>query len=209
MYAEDHELGFDPTMKVVKASDGTSQYEITVRDEAGDERLYRTIKVLSASGGRYLIGRGTRVWKAVEIVDGVEVGDPVALKDCWVDSHREREGTITARIRASPMNDEDKEQLHKVLITVLTHGDVFVDDACDRTRVNPRSRKDDDLQARNREGAAHSKPDRYQIHYRIVYLEVGVPLSEFTLLSDVYKTLGDACVGTWILEAPFSESDIV
>ena len=183
MYAEDIELGFDPTIKAVKATDGVAQYEITVRDEAGGERIYRTTKVLSASGDNYLIGRATRVWEAVEIVDGVEVGDPVALKDCWVDSDRDREGYIIAQIRASPLSEKDQKDLNRVLITVPIHGDVLAEGIQDRTRPFP------DIAP-----APKRKTDKYQIHYRIVYLEVGIPLSSVTLLSDVYKALGDACV---------------
>ena len=58
---------------------------------------YRTKQMLYSSASA-LHGHGTRVWKAVEVVDGVEKGPPVALKDCWVDSDRMREGEILDKI---------------------------------------------------------------------------------------------------------------
>ena len=67
------------------------RYEVTVRAPTGEETCYRTIKLLSAAATAHLLGKGTRVWKAVRLVDGEPTGDPVVLKDSWVDEDRRRE----------------------------------------------------------------------------------------------------------------------
>ncbi|KAF7790466.1 hypothetical protein EIP86_001421 [Pleurotus ostreatoroseus] len=90
-FARPDQLGWDPTMERVEIGD-QAQYQITVHSSDGDTLNYRTLGVLSDSGASRLLSRGTRVWKAVRIVNGEETGEPVALKDVWVDSDREREG---------------------------------------------------------------------------------------------------------------------
>ena len=81
-------------MVPVGQPDGTTQYEISVRSTAGDVAVYRTIQSLDESGNSHLLGRGTRVWKAVRVQDGRDIGSPVALKDAWVEGSRQREGSI-------------------------------------------------------------------------------------------------------------------
>lgn len=101
VYAEPQDVGFDPTMTLLKQEDGTARYDILVRSETGEEQLYRTLELLHNQGAEYLVGRGTRVWKAVKIENGEEVGEPVVLKDAWVDHHRKREGTINSSTQES------------------------------------------------------------------------------------------------------------
>ena len=190
MYAEPHALGFDPTMVPSQAPDGSVQYDISVPSSSGEVHVYRTIGVLYDGGLGALCGRGTRVWKARRLDEAGEmVGDPVALKDSWVDQHREREGDVSSRIRQSSVSleREDFDLLNEMLLTVLDHGDVLVSGRPDCTRSLPTDNK------------SGIRP--LQVHYRIVYAEVGTPLREERSLHAVYQALTDVCGGTYILRA--------
>ncbi|KAJ3555180.1 hypothetical protein NM688_g2718 [Phlebia brevispora] len=85
----------------------------------------------------------------------------------------------------------------KYFISVKAHGDVFIGDVQDRT---PRLL---DLVTSTRrtspKGTSHASTTTtrfpVQMHYRIVYGEVGEPLSEVTSLYTVYRALMDAVYG--------------
>ena len=117
--------------------DGSHQYDISVTQTDGTSQVYRTKDILSDSGGVYLQGRGTRVWKAIRVEDGVETGDIVALKDSWVDEYREREALLNARIRNAAGTEADRKRLGEMTVQVLAHGDVYVGGTLDRTRMSP------------------------------------------------------------------------
>lgn len=252
VYAEPREVGFDPTMTLVKQDDEPARYDILVRSEAGEEQIYRTLELLHDQGAEYLVGRGTRVWKAVKIENGEEVGDPVVLKDAWVDHHREREGSINARVRESAIHSTHRGLFDMGLLTILSHGDVFVAGVQDRT---PLLVQDDrrigdvtvgghdtvatdergDVESATQEGASgnyiasghdgftvqeqapgddivgdrgvtaadkHLNDDPansqllYQVHYRIVYKEVGRPLGTLTSLYSIFKALREVTYST-------------
>lgn len=197
MYAEPHHLGFDPTMTRLENGDGTAQYDIMVRTDTGEELVYRTIELLSTPDVAYTVGRGTRVWKAIKTEHGHITGEPVALKDCWVDSHREREGIINARIRAAATLPTPAYIIPRSLLTVLCHGDVVVSGIEDRTRVlqvheeaaipSPRGSSDD--------SSLDASSVSEQVHYRIVFQEVGRDLTETTSLCVIFRALMDAANG--------------
>ncbi|KAJ3552850.1 hypothetical protein NM688_g3932 [Phlebia brevispora] len=192
LFADHPQLGYDPTMTPVSQEDGSTQYPITVRTQEGEEHVYQTMQLLSESSVDRLIGRGTRVWKAIEIQNGQETGDPVALKDAWVDSHREREGIIDSRIRSAPTTGPRLRAMS--LLTVLHHGDVFIGDAQDRTLV---------LQEAESSSVPittlRKRSERYQVHYRIVCKEIGTPLYEATSLATVFRTLKEVAYGLLLL----------
>ncbi|KAF9513935.1 hypothetical protein BS47DRAFT_1362032 [Hydnum rufescens UP504] len=97
-FADRASLGFDPTM--MRAPGDPSQFIIT------KDRRFRTRKILSSFGAEPLRGRGTRVYEAIGVDEhGKEMGDPVVLKDIWIDHDRMREGTILARL----YDEEDKK----------------------------------------------------------------------------------------------------
>ena len=73
------------------------------------------------------------MWSAIRIENGREVGEPIALKDAWVDDYRAREGTICSEILTSALSDIGRRNLQSVMPTVLLHGDVFVAGAQDET----------------------------------------------------------------------------
>ncbi|KAI0916700.1 hypothetical protein AcV5_003114 [Taiwanofungus camphoratus] len=141
-YAEMHELGWDPTMRLVKDSkrtvqydgNGAPRYDITVRVSDTKHVVYRTVKVLSDIGANAMQGRGTRVWEARQIVNGEERGDSVALKDSWIDSDRDREGTVFQALRDSNTTKKFQKRLDRHFLTVLCHGDVYVHGEQDHTR---------------------------------------------------------------------------
>ena len=136
LLAEQHELGYDPTMVVLPPdSAGRTQYDIVVRSGRDGKHIYRTIDVVFDAGSDRLLSRGTRVWKAIRVVDGVPNGEPVILKDAWVSTGRQREGDIDARIRrsATVLPEDDRTCLENMLLTILDHGDVVVAGVPDRT----------------------------------------------------------------------------
>ena len=138
LFADEHVLGYDPTMAVhTSLGDGSRQYDIVVRQDDGTCHTYRTKRLLSNGGGAYLQGRGTRVWHAVRLEDGVETGDPVALKDSWVDAHREREASVNSRIRGAVTSQADRHELDGLIVQISAHGDVYVSGVPDCTHAEP------------------------------------------------------------------------
>ena len=194
-------LGFDPSMVPIRAKDGSLQYDITVHSSQGTHQVYRTIGVLFDGGSKVLLGRGTRVWEAMRLDDsGQAIGESVALKDCWVDSFREREGDITTRIRqsATTLDDEDRTKLGEMLLEIVGHGDVHVGGNPDRTQRSPTGPHICSSPSCDHPAPADDDPecdDKDQVHYRIVYAEVGQPLQDETSLLAIYKALMDACAG--------------
>ena len=182
---------------------GTTHYDIVVRSPNGTEEVYRTQQLLAGSGHYYPMSRGTRVWKAIKLESGKEVGTPVALKDAWVDVNRAREGATSASVLEYAVSDAHQTALHDSLLTVLTHGDVFVAGVRDCTRPLPTGEE-------TAYDAVPSCPESpevrrmlswrsarvQQVHYRVVHEQIGVPLGEFTSLKTVFGALRDACGGS-------------
>ncbi|KAJ3556690.1 hypothetical protein NM688_g1890 [Phlebia brevispora] len=202
-FSELHQLGWDPTMREIHV-DNHLQYDITVRSADAETVVYRTLGLLSDSNTHDILGRGTRVWKAVKLVDGEAAGSPVALKDAWVDSTREREGDNVSQILQGGFAKEHPE-LNEHIMKVQTHGDVFVAGVQDHTptflcsgsasanELSPRA-----AQSRLRKGDSAPVP-QFQVHYRIVYQEVGESLAEVTSLYTVFKALEEALYGVLVM----------
>ncbi|KAI0943401.1 hypothetical protein AcW1_002572 [Taiwanofungus camphoratus] len=225
MYAKEHEIGWDPTMKFAKDgkgkiqyhSDGTPRYDITVRTPEAEEVVYRTIGVLSDVGANAPLGRGTRVWEARKVVGNKEYGDSVALKDSWIDSDRDREGDLSASLRDSAASEEDREDIDARFLTVLHHGDVYIDGNADDTRtLMTRSMEipsecsrynvqipPEGIWSGSNTGTGHYRtPQEYnqemiepppmhhpKAHYRIVFKEVCKPFYKITSLALILKVL--------------------
>lgn len=136
LFAEEHDLGYDPTMSVHRTlEDGSRQYDIAVRHEDGICQTFRTKSLLSNGGGCYLHGRGTRVWEAVRLENGMETDELVALKDSWVDGYREREAVVNARIRGSATSSDERDKLDRLMLPIAAHGDVYISGTLDCTRL--------------------------------------------------------------------------
>lgn len=139
-FADEAELGWDPTMQHV-VSDDTVQYRIKVHQQDGGatagkvlEISYLTSKIIFDYGADTLRGRGTRVFEARQLdANGKVFGPPVAIKDVWVDEDQQREGDIHAQI-ISEADCTDRTLIKKYFLTVLNHGDVRMDGVVDHTR---------------------------------------------------------------------------
>ena len=190
-FSTPYHLGYDPSIRLLHENAEEAQYEVVI-SSATEERVYRTISLLSNTNIDSILGRGTRVWKSHRIENGVEIGEPVALKDSWVDASEGREGTTYANILASATDSKKLETLKKYLLTVVTHGDVFIGDVLDQTRLPPTT--SNSLREHKGPVTPGSLIAR-QIHYRIVYEEVcESSLHSSSSLRHIFKALGDACI---------------
>ncbi|PSS18944.1 hypothetical protein PHLCEN_2v3160 [Hermanssonia centrifuga] len=209
-----HQLGYDPTIKLLGDSEDP-RYEITVRSDLdGSERIYRTLGLLSDAGACALRGRGTRVWKAIKIEDGQECGEPVALKDSWIDAGRPREGYILTQMRGYNNPERLSGYAEKFFLTAECYGDVFVDrelghvDAV-RPFLMPESRSLSESDSNTTPRAptssmgcedaliSHKKPGQNihpsvgrQVHHRIVFKEICTSLYREKSLSTIFRLLG-------------------
>lgn len=149
------------------------------------------------------------------------------LKDIWVDSTREREGHLIAQILADAARETQDGSLGEYFLSVVCHGDVYVDGRPDTTQVVdamydfildlPSSgdiRANEEIhRTRTKTGTVadgtlgdNSKRIKHsqKTHYRIVFREVGKPLRLVRTLSHVYKALADVTKGTAFVLCPHS-----
>ena len=178
--------------------ENTTQYDIMMRCNNGGSKVFRTLDLV-ADGTRELRGKGTRAWKAVEVIDGKECGRPVVLKDAWVDIARPQEGETTARVCEIARPAGPDSELQGSFLTVDCHGDVYLDDersVIDCTRrfclkdgatvcvetPQHRSTPLDDTQV---------ALSRCLVHYRIVFQEICSPISEETSAAMIFRALTD------------------
>lgn len=174
-------------------------YDITIHSD-GESMVYRTLQLISDSGAKDVHSRGTRVWKAIAVVDGKETGEPVALKDCWVNSELTPEGEICELVQAdaqkSDLDGRTVALLDTTFLTVCCHGHVFLDSGrkvldCVRslTPQNPTA------QATLDTASSGSSPDILITHYRIVFKEIGKAISQETSLSVIFRGLAHIACG--------------
>lgn len=117
-----------------RGPDAIPHYIITVRsEETGEEVEYRAKDILSNVSADALRGRGTRVFKIRKVENGMEVGEELVLKDCWMDADRIREGGIMADILQDAAGTLQEAVLKSGLLTVVMHGDVHINGELDRT----------------------------------------------------------------------------
>ncbi|CAG8740413.1 12217_t:CDS:2, partial [Acaulospora colombiana] len=127
------ELGLDPTIRLVNATpthsevpsdttplpSGNRTYQITVREENGDERVFETLAVISDASAWAVCSHGTRVWKVFEVLDPLKT--PRVLKDSWIDSNSPSEAEIINDIHVR-LGDKPEKLCH--FPTLHTHGAV-------------------------------------------------------------------------------------
>ncbi|KAJ1309334.1 hypothetical protein OPQ81_006114 [Rhizoctonia solani] len=102
MVATRVDLGYDPNMQTVVSNDENSEpsYDITIHNpDNGETNTYRTVGILSDVGADSMVGRGTRVWRVRQLVDGRLLGPEYALKDVWVHEDRVAEHELLWKIR--------------------------------------------------------------------------------------------------------------
>ncbi|KAI6140072.1 hypothetical protein EDD17DRAFT_1499862, partial [Pisolithus thermaeus] len=137
-FAEDHELGWDPTTQRVCVG-GKIQYNIIVHIDGGKDLVYQTTRVIYDYSADALSGHGTRVFEArLLFLNGTSVKDakPVVLKDSRRDCDRDREDIILNQIFADLQKHkgpEQEEEARKNFLTVLAAGNVMVDGNIDST----------------------------------------------------------------------------
>ncbi|PSR77008.1 hypothetical protein PHLCEN_2v8107 [Hermanssonia centrifuga] len=154
--------------------------------------------LLSDSGAQSLHGRGTRVWKVVRVKDGEAVGDPVVLKDSWVDLDRPREGAILQEVCGMAASEPADKTLSDALLTVECYGDVVIDgdgDQCiDRTtRMNlsdlPTHGSDTDTAVTKLLLHRHHK-----VHHRVVFKEICQTIQQLASFHDKFRVLGQTSI---------------
>lgn len=125
LFSQPQQLGWDMTMATVCVQGGSAQYDIVVEDACGTQTRCRTLELIASSRSE-TNGKGTRVWRAVELRGGLPYGDPVVLKDVWRHGELAQEGSIIQSIRDSATSEEERVLLDSRLPTVLHHGDVVI-----------------------------------------------------------------------------------
>ena len=247
-FANESEIGWDPTIQreripeQVQSSPGGSsseskqeqvdatRYRITVHTRpAGDderecpvvETVYQTTRIIFDYGADALRGRGTRVFEALRLEDNIEVGEPVVIKDVWVDNGQEREDRILSQL-FNEADDKDKELVKKYFQTVLACGNVIIDGKVDHTRDLITRGKDIPTgckfylptkaprpeylsstgftQSWDQFELSRAPPTTHRrfapkVHYRVVFKDVGKPLHEVRNLRDGFQLLVDAIAG--------------
>ncbi|KAI6021147.1 hypothetical protein EDC04DRAFT_2901404 [Pisolithus marmoratus] len=137
-FANDHELGWDPTIRRVCVG-GKPQYDITVRTDEGKDLVYQSTRIISDFNADALRGRGTRIFEVClksQDRKSVKDAEPAVLKDCWRDSDRDREDTILEQIFTDLRNHKgihQADEARKYFLTVLAAGNVMVDGNIDGT----------------------------------------------------------------------------
>ncbi|KAF7799147.1 hypothetical protein EIP86_010378 [Pleurotus ostreatoroseus] len=186
LYAEPHQLGWDPTMTLLP--DGHN-FDIMVTS-GKEARTYRTKEILSDRGSRELLGKASRVWKAVRMEDGEETGPVVVLKDCWPKLCDPREGEIIRCIRKILLDQRESKSIESLFLNVEWDGDTLIrtDVAFpDSTLiVNANSAQ----RSTNRKEAAGISAESRLVHYRVVISPVSTgSLHGQTSLPTIYKSL--------------------
>lgn len=203
-------------MKLVAEPVGTlpRQYDIEVPSRNGQHAIYRTRRLIFDAGSQRLRGRGTRVWEAVLLENGVESGDSVVLKDSWVDSALQREGDVLEKFReqvTATADPQKKALLDQLFLTVLAHAEVSVERTGEHNGVTPDSTKADLIPAgfyakavEGQDAGADAIRDvvertpltyRSKVHYRIVFKEVCTPIGEETSLNKILRSMFFMCLG--------------
>lgn len=192
LYAEPQQLGWDSTMIPLPDE---KNYDITVHCEGGS-KVYRTLELLSDSGAQKIRGRGTRVWKAVALENGKECGEPVALKDCWVQSQLTPEGKTLESILADAQTSKYHSFRDLTFLSVRCHGYVYLDDqrktpdcTCSGWSIA------DELAMNDTTRNKTSTGQKVDNHYRIVFAQVCRPINRESSLSNIFLGLARIACG--------------
>ena len=130
-FADDHELGWDPSIRRILVN-SRAQYEITLDSDNGSS-IYVTTDTLADFGAEAMEGRATRVFKGYLKRDPDKTS--VVIKDTWRAWDRDREDVILKEIFAD-MVKVDKaaaKDAQKHFLTVLDAGDVMIEGKVDDT----------------------------------------------------------------------------
>ncbi|KAF8841825.1 hypothetical protein BDN67DRAFT_1010350 [Paxillus ammoniavirescens] len=223
-FADDSELGWDPTMQRVLVN-GETHYDITFQEQGDCPAVYRTVAIISDFGADAMTGRGTRVFKAyLKSRQGKAVSAPVehvVIKDAWRDLDRDREDQILQNI-FNDIGQDRKEDAKQYFLTVLRAEDVSIKGRTDDTLLMLHEQTtwgncswydvwpDREPSRRShvssvghtpacltRQGIPPAPSANIQLkkHFRIVFKEVCQPIFKLKSLSDVLETLLHAVAG--------------
>ncbi|KAH9476609.1 hypothetical protein JR316_0010522 [Psilocybe cubensis] len=93
LFATEEELGYDSMVKL--KPDRNYTFKIPSLPGSDKFRFFRTVEGLSLYHSNGITGRMTRVYKVVEVRESGEAfGDPLVLKDVWLDSSAKTEKEI-------------------------------------------------------------------------------------------------------------------
>ncbi|KAF8833310.1 hypothetical protein BDN67DRAFT_870005, partial [Paxillus ammoniavirescens] len=224
-FADDSELGWDPTIQRVLV-DGETHYDITFQEQGDSPAVYRTVAIISDFGADAMTGRGTRVFKAyLKYVKRISAPGPVehiVIKDAWRDSDRDREDQILQNI-LNDIGQDRKEDAKQYFLTVLRAEDVNIKGRTDdtllmlheqttwgdcswydvwpdrepsrRSHVSSVGHTPACLTRQSIPPAPPSANIQHKKHFRIVFKEVCQPIFELNNLNDVWETLFHAVSG--------------
>ena len=176
-------------------SDG--QFDITINTDDGQKRVYRTLELIADSSMHGVISRGTRVWKAVLLEEGQPKGDPVVLKDCWVEPGQDPEGALYEAVIRDERALGPDTLPDTQFLTVLCHGDVLID--ADHTLDCTRSFSQTDGFSDRKEAARRTgrgvKLSGRRVHYRIIFAELCQNVLEELSFSKIFRVLAHTAQG--------------
>jgi hypothetical protein len=213
--ASEEQLGYDRSIKRILDSRSDVQYDIQVQTPSGP-RVFQTKEMLANYSADRAIGRATRVWEVYE-GQGKDGQKTHVLKDTWVEITRPREGETYRNVLAGA-TDEEKE----FFLTVVCDGDVKLASGTDDSTLETRqgSPPGDTFQVFDPFARSYSKsliiakpegmpeplrpatkPRAFvnRAHYRIVFDEVGVPLSKLRSMGEIWQAACDANKGLYAI----------
>ena len=216
LFSQPHDLGWDATVTTFSGADGSPQYDFTVEDSDGTQTQYRSLEFIASTPS----GKGTQVWRVVELRNGQPHGDPVVLKDTWRHGELAQEGGNIENIRVSASGEGERMVLDDHLPTVLHHGDVVIHSQSgvdaphlDSTQTHIRNfvalckgeavNEPSQLPPGTRLGPYYGTGLKWgrteirgrRIHYRIVFGEDCIPLRRYKSPSVVFDALADVSKG--------------
>lgn len=170
----------------------------------GQTRKYRTQEMLLDKGCSHLLGKATRVWKAVRVEDGKETSSPVVVKDYWVRSEYPREGDTIRRIQEAISTTADADSTSRLFLDVEWDGDVLVDDdnaVLDSTLSFASGTPEEssttlESKVGDKRQTLETPYSRRLVHYRVVLIPAGAKsVYQETSSSRIFKALSDTARG--------------
>ncbi|TDL23987.1 hypothetical protein BD410DRAFT_786685 [Rickenella mellea] len=226
--ASEQELGFDPTVQRVFIGE-TEQFIIRCQ-LGNEIETYRTMRVLSETGAQFVVSHGTRVWEVERLnsVTLERLNEPTrVLKDTWIETTRVAEGERYRSIKAFNWESEqDRILASNHFLKFRGDEHVLVNGTRDttfelirRNCLEPEATRLDLtastglFSSENLLGKSthpldvpHSLARRLKKavvnkqHYRIVFDEVGVAISQAQNFRDVFNGICGANKGLILLQ---------
>ncbi|KAJ3743586.1 hypothetical protein DFH05DRAFT_1525854 [Lentinula detonsa] len=132
------DFGWDPTIICIDPEFSSLDrrkrrvYEIEVRNDTGEAKFYKTVRILADYAADSTVSRATR---AIWLVED-DKGDQYVLKDVWLDMDRLPEHEIRTQLLDDVLKEcgpDDQATLKRHLLTPHICGKVFVDGVIDTT----------------------------------------------------------------------------